>query len=79
MGSISSASAVSISNGGSLTLTEISGNTFANSVTNGVGGVGTLIANTVTTFSSTLTDGAAGQLALICNGRRNLRERRQYL
>jgi fibronectin-binding autotransporter adhesin len=69
-GSIGATSAVSVSNGGLLTLANVNGNTFSNNVSNGVGGVGKLTVNSANTntVSGLLANGTAGQLALAQNG-----------
>jgi autotransporter-associated beta strand protein len=70
MGKISPGSAIGVSNGGTLSLVNVSGNTFANSVSNGAAGVGTLNLNSTATLtlSGALADGAAGQLAVTQSG-----------
>ena len=53
--------------GGTFSLVNVNGNTFANNVSNGLAGVGTLKINSTNTntLSGALTDGAVGQLAII--------------
>ena len=69
-GSIGSGSAISIGNGGTLTLVKLSNSTFANSVTDGLGGTGTLNINSTgnLTLSGVLSDGSSGQLNLLQSG-----------
>ncbi|HEY3900509.1 MAG TPA: autotransporter-associated beta strand repeat-containing protein, partial [Chthoniobacter sp.] len=59
-------SVISVSGTGSFAVANVSGNVFANNVTNGVGGLGTFDVDYSpsgsVTISSVLTDGAAGQL-----------------
>ena len=67
---INTVSTVGVESGGTLSLVNASGNTFANNVTNGGAGVGALIVDSANTnsLSGALTDGAAGQLALTQSG-----------
>jgi autotransporter-associated beta strand protein len=66
---INAATAVNVGSGGTFSLVNVSGNTFANGVSNGSSGVGTLKINSanINTLSGVLSDGA-GQLALIQSG-----------
>ena len=61
-GGFGAASAVTILNGGNLSLVNFNGATFANNVTNGQSGTGTLTINSAKgiTLSGALTDGTAG-------------------
>jgi autotransporter-associated beta strand protein len=69
-GSLGPTSAVSVSNGGALTVINVNGNVLENNITNGVSGLGTVTINSSlkTSVSGTLSDGAAGQLALTQSG-----------
>ena len=64
MGSING-SPISVQNGGTLSLENLTATTFPNNISNGIGGIGTVKTTFLTvTLSGALTDGAAGQLAL---------------
>lgn len=68
-GNISSTSAVTLSQGGMLSLTNVNGGTFANNVTAGIGG-GTVNINSAnaTTLSGALTDNGTDLLAVTQSG-----------
>ncbi|HEY3898205.1 MAG TPA: autotransporter-associated beta strand repeat-containing protein [Chthoniobacter sp.] len=69
-GSIGAGSAVTVSNGATLFLFNLSSNTFTNNVTNSAAGIGTVTIGSSTdlTLSGAFTDGTAGQLSLDQSG-----------
>ncbi len=67
---ISSAGAIAVGSGGTLSILNVSGNSLANAISNGLIGIGTLDIDSAhtTTLSGALTDGTVGQLALTQSG-----------